>query len=363
MSIFKGAVLTVNIFGRSHDAFVGAEISGFPAGFSVDMAALQTFLARRSPGRSPLTSGRCEPDIPQFISGLSGGVTTGETIRIQFENRDVRRSDYRDIADLPRPSHADYPARVKFGDTEDLSGGGKFSGRLTAPLCAAGGIALQLLAAKGITVAAHLAAVSGICDAAFDETDLCAADLLAVTKKPFPAIDEGAGAAMQAAIRKAADDRDSVGGIIECAAVGLPVGLGDALFDGAESRLAAALFAIPAVKGVEFGAGFAAAGMRGSEHNDPYAVRDGKVVTLTNHAGGLAGGMTTGMPLIVRAAVKPTPSIGLPQKTVDLATMKPAELTVGGRHDPCVALRALPAVEAAVALVLWDMMGECGYDT
>lgn len=358
MSDLIGSRLSLSVTGTSHGPEVRATLRGLPAGFAVDTEALRRFLLRRAPGQSPLTSARREADEPEFLSGLPGGVTDGTPLTVRFANADAHPADYKALRDRPRPSHADYPARVRFGEGEDLRGGGRFSGRLTAPLCAAGGIALQMLAARGITVGAHLAAVAGIEDTPFDPVGLSADTLCAVAARTPPVQDEAAGERMLAAVAEAAAAGDSVGGVVECAAVGLPVGLGDALFGGAESRLAAALFGIPAVKGVEFGAGFAAAAMRGSAHNDPYAFDGDRVVTLSNNAGGLLGGMTTGMPLILRAACKPTPSIALPQQTVDLGTRQPATLTVCGRHDPCVALRAAPAVEAATALILLDMLLE-----
>ena len=356
MIAWNGERLRVSIFGQSHGPAVGVVVEGLPAGFAVDRAALQAFLDRRAPGRGDHTSARKETDIPRFLSGLAEDTTCGAPLCVVLENGDAHSGDYDQFRDIPRPSHADYPALMKFGPAYDVRGGGQFSGRLTAPLCVAGGIALQILAQKGVRVGAHLAAVGGEMDAPFDPVNLVSADLDRVLFHPLPVLDGAAGDRMLARIRQAKEARDSLGGLVECAALGLPVGLGDALFGGLESRLSAALFAIPAVKGVEFGAGFAAAYMAGSAHNDPYILRDGQVVTRTNHAGGILGGMTTGMPVVFRAAFKPTPSIGLPQRSVRLSRMEETELVIRGRHDPCVAVRAVPAVEAAAALVLLDLM-------
>lgn len=351
-----GKHLTVSLFGQSHGNAIGVVVDGLPAGFAVDEDALAQFLARRAPGRSPLTTPRHEADTPEFLSGLVDGKTCGAPLCAVIRNTNTRSADYAELLDLPRPSHADYPAFVKYGGAADMRGGGHFSARLTAPLCIAGGIALQMLAARGITVGAHIAAIGGEADDAFDPVRVDADTLRAVTEKPLPVLNDEAGKRMADVIAAAAAEDDSVGGIVECAAVGLPVGLGDPMFDGMENRLAAALFGVPAVKGVEFGAGFAAAAMRGSEHNDPYRMENGRVVTETNNAGGIAGGITTGMPLLLRAAFKPTPSIGKPQRTVRLSTGENAPLTVHGRHDPCVVLRAVPCVEAVTALVLLDML-------
>ena len=295
--------------------------------------------------------------LPQFLSGLRDGVTCGSPLCAVIYNSDQHSSDYAELADKPRPSHADYTAWVKWGGQADMRGGGHFSGRLTAPLCIAGGIAKQILARRGVFVGAHLAAVGAEDDEAFP---LYPTDELfrAVAAKLFPTISDAAGERMQRLILAAREAQDSVGGIVECAAIGLPAGLGDPMFDGMENRLASALFGIPAVKGVEFGAGFGASRLRGSENNDAFRVEDGRIVTETNRAGGILGGITTGMPLTLRVGIKPTPSIGRPQKTVSLARMENTELTIRGRHDPCIAHRAVPVVEAVTACVLLDLLLE-----
>lgn len=353
---YKGKKLTVTVYGHPHGPAVGLVMTGLPAGFPVDTQALQAFLARRAPGQSSHTTARREPDIPEYVSGLVGGVTTGEPLRVEIRNQDVHSRDYGPFRDVPRPSHADYPAIMRYGAAYDIRGGGSFSARMTAPVCVAGGIALQWLVKRGIRVGAHIAAIGGIADDPFDPVGVCAHDFDRILRHEIPVLNEKTGTAMLEAVDAVRRAGDSLGGIVECAAVGLPVGLGGPLFEGLESSLAVALFAIPAVKGVDFGEGFGAAGMRGSEHNDPYCMQNGRVVTATNHAGGLLGGMTTGMPLILRAAFKPTPSIALPQKSVSLSRREDAELTITGRHDPCVVLRAAPIVEAMTALVLMDQL-------
>lgn len=351
---FQGKKLTVQVFGQSHAEAVGAVIDGLPAGIRVDQEALSAFMRRRAPGQGAHTTARRETDRPEFLSGLVDGVTCGAPLAIIIRNQDVRSRDYDALRDVPRPSHADWPARVKYGADYDARGGGMFSARLTAPVCAAGGIALQLLAEKGIAVGAHIAEIAGIPDTPFDPVRLRREDLLIPGGKAFPVCSDEAGQRMLEAIEAARRDADSVGGTVECGAAGLPVGLGGPLFDGLESALAAALFAIPAVRGVSFGMGFEAARTRGSAHNDPIILENGAIRTATNHAGGLQGGMTNGMPLILTAAFKPTPSIGLPQRSVSLSRMEETGLTVSGRHDPCVVPRAVPVVEAMTALVLLD---------
>ena len=362
MSSEFGNILRVSVFGQSHGKAIGVNIDGLPAGEPIDLEELNAFLDRRKPGKSPLSTARKESDTPVFLSGLENGVTCGFPLCAVIENSDQHSSDYSELADKPRPSHADYTARVKWGGHADMRGGGHFSGRLTAPLCIAGGIAKQILARRGIFVGAHLAAVGTVDDAPFPLHPT--AELFdAIAAKPFPVVDDGAGERMQALILEARKNLDSVGGIIECAAIGLPAGLGDPMFGGVENRLAAALFGIPAVKGVEFGLGFGSSRLRGSENNDPFTVENGTVVTASNRAGGILGGITTGMPVTLRTAIKPTPSISRSQQTVRLSAMENAELVIRGRHDPCIAHRAVPVVEAVTAAVLLDLLLEGNHGT
>ncbi len=358
MSSEFGKTLRIGVFGESHGRAIGVTMQNLPAGEAIDLPALEAFLARRRPGKSALSTARNEPDRPIFLSGLLEGKTTGSPLCAIIENHDARPRDYAELLDKPRPGHADYTAFLKWGGEADMRGGGHFSGRLTAPLCIAGGIARQILAHRGIFVGAHLLAAAGVADEAFARLP-AREHFDAVARKDFPVIDDARGLAMQEAILAASREGDSVGGVIECAAIGVPAGIGSPMFDGVENRLSAAIFGIPAVKGLEFGAGFAAAGMRGSGHNDPFLIgEDGAITTETNHAGGILGGITTGQPIVLRAAVKPTPSIAKPQRTVSLSRHENAELIVHGRHDPCIAHRAVPVVEAVTALVLLDYVLE-----
>lgn len=358
MSSEFGNTLRIGVFGESHGRAIGVTMQNLPAGEEIDLNALEAFLDRRKPGKNALSTARHEPDRPVFLSGLLEGKTTGSPLCAIIENRDARSRDYAELADKPRPGHADYTAYLKWAGQADMRGGGHFSGRLTAPLCIAGGIAKQILARKNIFVGAHLASVAGIPDESFP-LHPTQAQFDEIAGKDFPVIDDAKGCDMQEAILAASHAGDSVGGVIECAAIGFPGGIGNPMFDGIENRLSVAIFGIPAVKGLEFGAGFAATSMRGSENNDPYRMDDaGNITTTTNHAGGILGGISTGQPIVLRVAMKPTPSIAKPQQTVSLSRMENAELIVHGRHDPCVAHRAVPVVEAVTALVLLDFLLE-----
>ena len=356
MASYLGEHIHVSVFGQSHSPAIGVVVDGLPAGERVDMEELGRFLKRRAPGQNATSTPRKEADLPQFLSGLVDGVTCGAPLAALIENTNTRSQDYAQLRDKPRPGHADFTAQVKYGGFQDVAGGGHFSGRLTAPLCIAGGICLQMLKRRGIEVAAHIASVAGEADRPFDPMGESVETMDALKRAPFPVLDEKAGELMRKAIFEAKEDRDSVGGIVECLVTGVPAGLGEPMFGGMENRLAAALFGIPAVKGVEFGAGFGVAKMRGSENNDPFTVKDGKVVTETNHAGGILGGITNGMPLVFRLAFKPTPSIAREQQTVSLLKHQVEELVVTGRHDPCIVPRAVPVVEAVTALVLSDLL-------
>ena len=350
-----GTNLNVRIFGGSHDEEIGVICEGLPAGIEVDAEQLQKFMARRAPGQSKLTTSRKEPDIPVFTSGLENGITTGDTLRAVIRNTNQRSSDYKKLAFVPRPSHADYPAMVKSSGHADLRGGGHFSGRLTAPMCILGGILKQDLERRGIFIGAHIASVGAVQDARFDPVNLTKADFDAVPSD-FPVIDPAAGEKMKEVIDAARMELDSVGGVVEVAAIGLPVGIGEHMFGGMEGRISSVVFGIPAVKGIEFGDGFASAAARGSENNDPYTTDGKTITTVTNHAGGILGGMTVGTPLICRAAIKPTPSIGKPQQSVDMDKMENTILEIGGRHDPCIVQRAVPVFEAALAIAVYDAL-------
>lgn len=356
MASYLGEHIHVSVFGQSHSPAIGVVVDGLPAGERVDMEELGRFLKRRAPGQNATSTPRKEADLPQFLSGLVDDVTCGAPLAALIENTNTRSQDYAQLRDKPRPGHADFTAQVKYGGFQDVAGGGHFSGRLTAPLCIAGGICLQILKRRGIEVAAHIASIAGEADRPFDPMGESVEKMDALKRAPFPVMDEKAGERMRKAILQAKEEGDSVGGIVECLVTGVPAGLGEPMFGGMENRLAAALFGIPAVKGVEFGAGFGVATMRGSENNDPFTVKDGKLVTETNHAGGILGGITNGMPLVFRLAVKPTPSIAKQQQTVSLSKKQVEELVVTGRHDPCIVPRAVPVVEAVTALVLTDLL-------
>ena len=357
MSSEFGNILKIGVFGQSHGKAIGVTVHGLPAGEAVDPEELQRFMDRRAPGRNAQSTARKEADRPVFLSGLAENITCGAPLCAMIENGDHHSSDYAELADKPRPAHADYTAWVKWKGEADMRGGGHFSGRLTAPLCIAGGIAKQILARRGIHVGAHLLAVGSAREERFPLRPT--KELFdSVAAKEFPVVDDAAGEEMKTVIAEARARGDSIGGCIECAVIGLPAGLGGPMFDGVENRLAQALFGIPAVKGVDFGAGFDVIERHGSENNDPFVLEDGCIVTASNHAGGILGGITNGMPVTMRVALKPTPSISLPQQTVSLSRMEPAELVIRGRHDPCVAHRAVPVVEAVAAIVTLDMLLE-----
>ena len=359
MSSVYGENIKLSIFGQSHSAAIGMSLDGLPAGLPVDETKLQAFLARRAPGSTDLGTPRKEADKAEFLSGLVDGYTCGAPIAAIIHNTNTRSKDYSELKEKPRPGHADFTAQMKYGGYQDVNGGGHFSGRLTAPLCIAGGICLQLLEQQGIRIAAHIQSAGHAQDRSFDPMGESAETLDALAKAPLAVLDADAAKAMRREILSAKAEADSVGGVIECIVQGLPAGLGDPMFWGLENRIAQAIFAIPAVKGLEFGAGFAAAQMRGSQNNDAFCIEQDRVGTKTNHHGGILGGISSGMPIVFRAAFKPTPSIGQEQDTVSLAQNCETKLTVHGRHDPCIVPRAVPCVEAAAALAVYDAYLKC----
>ena len=353
MSSTYGEILKLSIFGQSHGPAIGMTLDGIPAGLPVDREKLQDFMSRRAPGQGAYATARKEADKPEFLAGIVNGFTCGAPIAAIISNTNTRSGDYENLKTCPRPGHADYPAQIKYGGYQDVAGGGHFSGRLTAPLCIAGGLCKQWLEGKNIQICAHISVIAGIADEP-QHLDWVNPDLNAIGKD-FPVLNQSAGKKMQEAIAEAKADGDSVGGIIECIVTGLPAGLGDPMFDGIESKLAQIVYGIPAVKGLDFGSGFSGSYLRGSQNNDPYIITDGKVTTATNQAGGILGGITTGMPLVFQTAIKPTPSIAKQQQTVNLSKMGNDLLTVQGRHDPCIVPRAVPVIEAAAAIAIFDI--------
>ena len=352
MSSTYGENLKLSIFGQSHGPAIGMTLDGIPAGLPVDLESLQAFLNRRAPGQNDWSTPRKEEDKPEFLAGIVDGYTCGAPIAAVIHNHNTRSGDYANLKDCPRPGHADYTANVKYGGFQDAVGGGHFSGRLTAPLCIAGGLCKQWLEEMGISIGAHILAIGECGDVYFDPMD----PEIESVGSDFPVLDEEAGQAMRDFIAQAKEAGDSVGGIIECAIVGLPAGIGEPMFGGVESRIAQIVYGIPAVKGVEFGIGFDCACVPGSSSNDDFAVVDGKIVTQTNNCGGILGGITNGMPVIFTTAMKATPSIGCPQQRVSIARMENMPLEVKGRHDPCIVPRAVPVIEAAAAIAIYDMI-------
>jgi chorismate synthase len=354
-----GKEFVVTSFGESHGKLVGVIIDGCPAGLPLSEADVQVELDRRIPIQKPeIISGRIEKDVVTISSGVFNGFTTGAPICMTVANKEIRSSDYEAIKDLPRPAHADYTARAKYGGFNDYRGGGRFSGRVTVALIMAGAVAKKLLSNFGVDVLAYTRAIGKVKMAkslGFEE----------IRKRryesPVRCPDLACAEKMEESIVQARKEGDSIGGIIECIAMNVPVGVGEPLFDALDADLAKAMFGVPAVKGVEFGAGFAAAELKGSENNDAFRVQKGNVVTTANLAGGILGGISSGMPIVVRVAVKPTPSIAKEQQTVNLSTLENAKIKVGGRHDPCVVPKAVPAIESAVAITLADHMIRAGF--
>ena len=352
MSSTYGENLKLSIFGQSHGAAIGMTLDGIPAGFSVDFEALQAFLDRRAPGQGDWSTTRKEADRPDFLAGIVDGYTCGAPIAAVIRNTNTRSGDYAELKDCPRPGHADFTAQIKYGGFQDAAGGGHFSGRLTAPLCIAGGLCKQWLEEMGIRIGAHIIRIGTETSEGFDSLH----PQLDQVGQFFPTLNADSAERFQSAIAAARREGDSVGGIIQCAITGLPAGLGEPMFGGVESRIAQIVYGIPAVKSVSFGVGEGSAAIHGSQSNDAFGIDDGKIVTLTNRCGGILGGITTGMPVLFTATFKPTPSIAKPQQTVSLSRMEETELQVKGRHDPCIVPRAVPVVEAAAAIAVMDMI-------
>jgi len=340
----------VTVFGGSHEDRIGVAIQGFPKDFKADLTALQAFMNRRAPGNSPFATSRKEPDLVH-IQSL-------DPLTLFIENTDKKSDDYKKMRQVPRPGHADFTASIKYGNQLNMAGGGPFSGRMTAPLCIAGGLAMQLLSKYDIKIGAHIGSIANIADAPFNEVEVSGNVLDELARSDFPVLSSADGEKMKSLILEAKAQGDSVGGVVQACAINLPAGLGGPLYDGVESVLSPILFAIPGVKGVSFGSGFGSTTLLGSQNNDPFVIVDNQVRTSTNHHGGILGGITTGMPLLVQVAFKPTPSIAKEQLSVNLKTMKPETLAITGRHDPCIVVRAVPVVEAALAIGLLDLLLE-----
>lgn len=359
MSSTFGNTVRTTVFGQSHSEAIGCVIDNLPAGIAVDLDELQTFMARRAPGHSDTSTSRKEADQVQVLSGLVGGYTCGAPFAALIKNTNTRSQDYEQLRRIPRPGHADFPASVRYAGYQDVAGGGHFSGRLTAPLCISGGIAKQALKdAFDIEVVAHIAQLGPdpVLDDLLNPLSFDPTQQQAILAHELPVLDEDAASSMHEAIGAARKEKDSIGGIIECAIYNVPAGVGSPMADGLENQLARNLFGIPAVKGLEFGAGFDAALLYGSENNDPYCMDDDFIALTKNDAGGILGGISTGAPLVLDLAIKPTPSIAKAQQSVDLAEGKDATLEIVGRHDPCIVPRAVPVVEAVCALTMLDVL-------
>jgi len=353
-----GTKYRIGIFGTSHGPCVGAKVEGCPLGSKISEAVIQAELDRRSPGKGPLTTARKERDRLEIVSGIHNGMATGGPIVGLVRNVDADSGAYEVFKRVPRPGHADYPAMVKYGGHHDFRGGGQFSGRMTAALVIAGAIARQVLEKKGVALLAQTVQIGKA--SIKKELPFSIAEH-AVRASAVGCADRDAAALMTKEIVKAHEAQDSVGGIVKCSVIGLPVGVGEPFFASMESVISAMMYSIPGVKGVEFGSGFKCAAMRGSEHNDQYATRGGRIITRTNNAGGILGGLSNGMPVEFRVAFKPTSSIARPQMSVDLVEKKPVELEIKGRHDPCIVPRAVPVVENATACVVLDLMLQGGF--
>jgi len=350
-----GNRIKISIFGESHGEAIGAVIDGLPPGIKLDMEAIKFQMKRRAPGQSDITTARKEEDEFQILSGYFNGYTTGTPLAFIIKNKDARSSDYEYIKDIPRPGHGDYTGGVKYKGYNDYRGGGHFSGRITAPIVFIGAICRQILESKGIYIVSHIKNIGSIDDDSFDAIHIDEDLIRRLNTMRLPLIADEKIKDMEAEILSAKADEDSIGGSIECAVVGLPAGVGEPFFDSVECRLSYILFSIPGVKGVEFGSGFYITRMRGSEANDEFCIQDGVVKTKTNHSGGIQGGITNGMPVIFRVAIKPTSSIGKKQRSVDMTKMEEVEFEIKGRHDPCIVPRAVPVVEAAAAIAILDL--------
>lgn len=358
MSAIWGNNIKISIFGESHGNAIGINIDGLPSGFEIDMEKIKIEMKRRAPGKNNLSTTRDEEDIPEILSGYFEGKTTGTPLCAIIRNKDTKSKDYSKIKDIPRPSHADYSGSVKYLGFNDYRGGGHFSGRITAPLVFAGAICKQILEKKGIVIGVHILSIKDKKDDKFNYTDISKDTLLSLRNKDLPLLNERIDGEIRECILQAKSEGDSVGGVIECATIGIEAGIGAPFFDSVESTLSHLLFSIPAVKGVEFGSGFEITTLFGSEANDEYYYKDGGIYTKSNNNGGILGGITNGMPIVFKVAIKPTPSILKEQDTINLKTGENVKFKVEGRHDPCIVQRAIPVVEAVTAIGILELLME-----
>lgn len=356
MSSTYGDKIKISIFGESHGNGIGVVIDGLPAGVKIDMDKVLAQMSRRAPGKDKTATPRLEKDIPKILSGMLCDTLTGAPLCAVIENTNTKSGDYSNLLACPRPGHSDYTAFVKYNASNDIRGGGHFSGRLTAPIVFAGAICRQILEYNGIKIAAHINSIGTVTDTPFNPVYIDDELITRLNNSTFSLINESVENDMRMQVEEARMNLDSIGGTIECAITGIEAGIGEPMFDGVEGVIAKAVFGVPAIKGIEFGKGFALAQMCGSQSNDPFRYQDGKVVTETNNCGGILGGITNGMPVIFRAAVKPTPSISQKQKTVDLQKKSNSELEIHGRHDPCIVPRAVPVIEAVTAIAIINLM-------
>lgn len=356
MSSTYGEKIKISVFGESHGNGIGVVIDGLPAGVKIDMDSVLLQMARRAPGKDKTATPRKESDLPKVLSGMLNDTLTGAPLCAVIENTNTRSGDYGNLLSCPRPGHSDYTAFVKYNGANDIRGGGHFSGRITAPIVFAGSICRQLLEQEGIKIAAHISSIGSVNDKLFDPVRIDDALLEKLNSSSFALIDNSVEEKMRNEVETARMNRDSVGGTIECAVTGIKAGIGEPMFDGVEGVIAKAVFGVPAIKAIEFGKGFELSEMLGSQSNDPFEYDGDRVVTKTNNCGGILGGITNGMPVIFRAAVKPTPSISQKQMTVDLQKKENTELEIHGRHDPCIVPRAVPVIEAVTAIAIVNLM-------
>ncbi len=354
-SVF-GKNIIVSIFGESHGSHIGAVVDGLPCGIEINMAYINNFIDKRKAKHNVFSTSRIESDEIKIISGVTNNITNGAPFTFIIENKNKRSSDYNELSNVLRPSHADFTSYIKYHGYNDRRGGGHFSGRLTAPICVVGAICKEFLEKKGIKIGAHIFSIGDVCDTSFLYNKELSNTIDKLSTKEFAVISDEKGEKMKELVKEIRSEGDSIGGIVECACIGLPIGIGSPHFDGIENRLSSAIFGVPAIKGIEFGSGFAGTKLRGSENNDSFYMDGDNIITRTNNCGGILGGISNGMPIIFRVAVKPTTSISKEQDTVDIKNKTNVKISINGRHDSCIVPRVLPCIEAITSIVLLDMM-------